>query len=182
MHPRATKFFTSFSFNNFKTNYERSGWLGTPRPREIHLSTNSYTNNFAYEPSMDRPIEFRATTERDFSLDPDFPYDVRAKMNTELNSNEILTRVPKPFSSLALLSSSLICSVSERKREGKETMGAHRDVQLKNGKSCAAKYLSLSPRPFLRQSLSPPVSRVLSFSIPSPPLATWRRNSKLYFN
>ena len=103
-----------------------------------------------------------------FTLD----YDVRAKMNTELNSNEILTRVPKPFFCLGPLSSSLICSVSQRKREGKETMGAQGDVQLKNGKSCAAKYLSLSPRPFLRQSLSPPVSRVLSFSIPSPSLAT----------
>ena len=54
MRPWATKFNAFLSFNDFKTNYEWSEGLDTPRPREIDLSTNSYTNYFACEPSMGR--------------------------------------------------------------------------------------------------------------------------------
>ena len=55
MHPKAIKLNTLLSFNDFETTYERSEGLGIQRPREINLSTKSYSKYFAYEPSMDRP-------------------------------------------------------------------------------------------------------------------------------
>ena len=61
MHPRAIKLNELFSVNDFMATYDRSEGLGLPRPREINLSTNSYTNYFAYEPSMDRPNVCKAS-------------------------------------------------------------------------------------------------------------------------